>query len=224
MITKPISYEIKVNPSVSNYDSNELKAYTNIARQIGFLPTEVLRILLLTFFRERGVKVFDYRDVYVYLVKQGMMPPHINNGKQWVWRPLRDGDGGYSWGTEISEDDEEWRDKIRPLIVYLYGGRLKESDDEYKHPVRHLGSRIYGRGYYRPDDHQCRPYDKVIPMRILDRVREIEEYIPGRIRFFVSDYVDPRLRDPFIAAKIGWGRLFDDLIVFDCWDEPGFTG
>lgn len=71
-------------------------------------------------------------------------------------------------------------------------------------------------------------YKKLIPARVLANVRKIEKQFP-QAKFFVTDYAvrDP---DPFIAVYLGTIQRNEDpiandhLIVFDVWDEPGFTG
>lgn len=45
----------------------------------------------------------------------------------------------------------------------------------------------------------------------------------GKLRFYVSDYAVPE-PDPFIAVKFSCDRTSRDIIIFDVWDEPGFTG
>lgn len=73
------------------------------------------------------------------------------------------------------------------------------------------------------------PYKHVIPLRVLEKVELIEKKFDDAVRFYVTDYtaVDP---DPFIAVYVENPNLDGDetpegsLIIFDVWDEPGFTG
>mgnify|MGYP001005617737 CR=1 FL=1 len=63
-----------------------------------------------------------------------------------------------------------------------------------------------------------RPYQKAVPLHILQWVKEIEERVDDeRLGFYVSDYSDPR-PDPFIFVAGGDLPMF----VFGVWDEPEF--
>jgi len=72
-------------------------------------------------------------------------------------------------------------------------------------------------GHYNPASTECRPYNKLVPLRALQKVKLIRDKFGERVRFFVSDYAVPN-PDPFIFAKI----VDIELVPFDVWDEPGF--
>ena len=76
-----------------------------------------------------------------------------------------------------------------------------------------------GHGAYRGKDWSGRPYGKIIPMRVLERIALVQEEFPDAI-FFVSDY-EMSKPDPFLAVC---GPMADThLFIIDVWDEPGFT-
>jgi hypothetical protein len=69
---------------------------------------------------------------------------------------------------------------------------------------------------------QCRPYNSLIPYHALEKVAKIENKFGNYVKFFVSDFANPDV-DPFIMCQAtppqDGGR---SMIIFDCWDEPGF--
>ncbi len=60
------------------------------------------------------------------------------------------------------------------------------------------------------------PYDKPIPMPVLQTVADIAEKLPES-RFYVTDL--EREPDPFLGVKL---RGMTRLIVIERWDEPSF--
>jgi hypothetical protein len=65
---------------------------------------------------------------------------------------------------------------------------------------------------------RCSVYDKLVPMRVLKRVQQIENEFPiSGLSFFVSDYAVPK-PDPFIMVTYPRARM----IILDVWDEPDF--
>ncbi|KKS57342.1 MAG: hypothetical protein UV22_C0020G0004 [Parcubacteria group bacterium GW2011_GWA2_42_35] len=78
-------------------------------------------------------------------------------------------------------------------------------------------------GYYDSSDDACRPYQRLVPRRVLDKVASIEAKFGDKVKFFVSDYATPK-PDPFImvrpAARDDDGEYH---FIFDVWDEPGFN-
>jgi len=70
----------------------------------------------------------------------------------------------------------------------------------------------------------CRPYHRAVPLRVLAMVEEIGAAFPEAL-FFVTDMMTPKQilatrPDPFICVT----ALDVARLVFDCWDEPGFSG
>lgn len=166
-------------------DENELKAYARTAEAIGFAPASLLEARLLTFFREQGMKRFEYAAVARYLTSQAKKGDQV-----WFWRPLREKDRpqGWQWG-------ESW------------------------------DNGMYLNDWYSPNKWVCRPYHRAVPLRVLARVEQIAEAFPSAF-FFVTDMADKReldlsrRPDPFICVT----ALDVSRIIFDVWDEPGFSG
>ena len=236
---KPMPYDVSVVPGALDVDNNELRAYVNIARQINFLPqelSEVLRYQILSMFKERNIRLFDYKETHAYLVTEawkiwkdswgdaGARRYGLKSIPVWCWRPLRNEDRSSGW--HVSAKGEDWRVIVCPgrqIVIKGESGTYTIGEERIEH------YQVMRHGFYDPANSACRPYDKLIPMRVIDRVREIEEQqeqFVGKVRFFVSDF-DYYFRypaDPFIAIKLGYRKSQDDLLIFDVWDEPSFTG
>ncbi len=79
-------------------------------------------------------------------------------------------------------------------------------------------------GFYSSKDWGCRPYERLVPMRALEKVAKIEAKFGDRVKFLVSDYVSPNA-DPFIMVRPAMcdsGTSAEYNLIFDVWDEPGF--
>ncbi len=79
-------------------------------------------------------------------------------------------------------------------------------------------------GYHSSKLWECRPYERLVPLHALEKVAKIEAKFADRVKFFVSDYVDPNV-DPFIMVRPAMcdsGTEAEYNLVFDVWDEPGF--
>jgi len=73
-----------------------------------------------------------------------------------------------------------------------------------------------GHGSYHKTYH---PYDKAVPLHILQRVKKIEDYfLDIDLKFFVSDYSAPK-PDPFIMVT---ALINVPQKIFGVWDEPAF--
>ena len=134
IISRPTPHEVEKSEVVMNMgvllgidSENELRAYINIARQIGFHPRYLGRILrqqLLSFFDERKVKLFYYREVHLYLFAEAYRLLRTKEAYErrdyrgrlvipvWCWRPLRIQDCGPGWtvrqGWEVQLDVQYW--------------------------------------------------------------------------------------------------------------------
>jgi len=82
-------------------------------------------------------------------------------------------------------------------------------------------------GYYQAEDGSCRPYERLVPHHVLEKVVLLESKFKKKVAFFVSDYADPK-PDPFIGVRprrcADDEDPSDDMIIFDVWNEPGFGG
>lgn len=79
-------------------------------------------------------------------------------------------------------------------------------------------------GYYHSRNWECRPYEQLVPIPVLENVAMIKERFGDHVKFFVSDYATPR-PDPFIMvrpAMCNSGLDKDYHFIFAHWDEPGF--
>ena len=116
-------------------------------------------------------------------------------GGSWWWRPLRP--------VDIMNDLRWGRDPF-------YVGRM---DD--------VG--IYrSTDMYNPSNVMCRPYHLAIPLRVLSRVEQVVASFPT-LKLFVTEMglVERAVGgDPFICAT----ERDMPRIIFDVWDEPGFSG
>jgi hypothetical protein len=62
-----------------------------------------------------------------------------------------------------------------------------------------------------------RPYHHAVPIHVLRQVNKIQDRFGDEVKFFVSDYTDPK-PDPFIMVT----ALDVQQIIFGVWDEPNF--
>lgn len=92
-----VSKDIKPEPREVQppLEDNELKAHIRVTEALGYLPPALLGAKLLNYFKENGIKVYDYDSVSDYLKGKAEA-----QGKKFIWRPLRsqDKEAGYSWG------------------------------------------------------------------------------------------------------------------------------
>jgi hypothetical protein len=75
-----------------------------------------------------------------------------------------------------------------------------------------------GHGHYSHEYSSHGPYNKLVPLRILKDVKKIEERFEGSVGFYVSDFENIHIDDPFIMLKNVGMRT----IIFGMWDEPDF--
>ena len=243
MNTKPQPYEVEVPYVTSDNESdNELKAYIGIARQINFLPQAlcgILRSQVLAFFKERRVGLFDYQEVHLHLVRAAWRlwegaESAYHEPRQvplWCWRPLRDQDRSlFGWNVTIPRVlGYKWTNGREYSVNKSWELAFEYTREKFTRKMLLGSSRVALHGFYDPANSACIPYEKLVPLRVISRVLELEKEVEtqfvGKVRFFVSDFdYNVVYADPFIAVKIGYSRSHDDLLIFDCWDEPGFSG
>lgn len=72
------------------------RSYEEVAKSLGFTPTELIRAQLIEFFEHEGIKLYDYGQVSAWLSKKKEQAKAMN----WCWRPLRGNDviTEYEWG------------------------------------------------------------------------------------------------------------------------------
>ncbi len=62
------------------------------------------------------------------------------------------------------------------------------------------------------------PYNKLVPFKVLQDVKKIEDKFKDKVGFFVSDFEHLNFDDPFIMLT----NVAMETIIFGVWDEPGF--
>jgi hypothetical protein len=169
-----------------------LGTYESIAKELSYEPAQLLQEQIFRFLKENNIRIYDFDTVDHYLAAIAEQ-----EGKVWIWRPLRQQDAP-NWGAgECGRNNH-----------IGWWGRA---------PTGCTGQVFAGHGSCRPKEWVYRPYDRAVPIRVLRDVKKIEGRFGNRVKFLVSDYAVPK-PDPFIAVTA------PDVnpIIFDVWDEPGF--
>jgi hypothetical protein len=102
--------------------------------------------------------------------------------------------------------------------------RDKDIIKDYEWGHYFSGQWIFIDGYYDSKQSECHPYERLVPLQVLEKVAKIQEKFGNRVKFFVSDYANPSV-DPFIMVRPSAnnsGSKEGYNLVFDVWDEPGF--
>jgi len=116
------------------------------------------------------------------------------------------------------EVDRYLRDQIKGSAEYWIWRPLRSKDKPdgwHWGPIRRNHNWDHNGSY--KDGWAWRPYDKSVPLYILEQVHEIESQFDEGPLFFVSDYAVSN-PDPFIMVT----ALDVKRIVFGMWDEPNF--
>ncbi len=196
---------LKYTPSPAVLDGHlgdDLRAYAEVAQQVGVLPDELKVELLKDYLRSQTYPVYDLGTVVSFMDAKSKAE---GRGWGWKWVPLRSKDhleSARSFGREARRSD--WDD-----------GKGTPASDHYQ--------RLDAQ--FRRD---ADPYDKVVPLHALQKVAKIESDLSGQldVKFMVSDYeTAPAFRpDPFLLAVIDSPLLQrgQARFVIDVWDEPGF--
>ncbi|OHA00725.1 MAG: hypothetical protein A3C07_03810 [Candidatus Sungbacteria bacterium RIFCSPHIGHO2_02_FULL_47_11] len=69
-----------------------LDNYVELAKELEFMPAQLLEKEILQFFAKENIPTFDNDDVYKYLAQVAE-----KEEKNWIWRPLREKDKPTSW-------------------------------------------------------------------------------------------------------------------------------
>lgn len=180
-LSQTVAKSKKPTPMAPHTNVIPIGAYEELATELGFLPSKLLEEQLLRFLAEQKIPVYNYNEVHLYLKQKAK-----EQGKYYIWRPLREQDKPSGWHMSSQEGNDGDEDTFGE------------------------GHGSYHNGW------DYRPYDKIIPIHILQRVKKIAEKFPSAL-FFVSDYAIPN-PDPFIMVT----ALDVQRIVFGVWDEPAF--
>jgi hypothetical protein len=117
-----------------------------------------------------------------------------------------------------------WLDAKRKQVkVSEWFWRSLRSSDKYN-SWGFIDTRTNNRYFNQGSYNSANPaYDLPIPIRVLERVKKIEKVFGKFVKFFVSDYGDPK-PDPFIMVRPAMADHQNNfqMFIFDVWDEPGF--
>lgn len=89
-------------------DQETQHMYEELAQSLGFAPSGLIRVQLLSFFHEQHIALYDYKQVAAWLtIKRGEA-----GADRWYWRPLRDKDEitEWKWGDYYPSNEEAWDD------------------------------------------------------------------------------------------------------------------
>ncbi len=175
-------------PQLVVTEDKNLDEYEKLAKELNFYPAKLLEEKLLHFFANQEIKIFAYNQVFSYLKQKAE-----KEDKSWIWRPLRERDKPNGW-------------MFGDANFYNFTDKNGKKRRE----------KLFNHGCYRPE-WDYRPYDKPVPMRILQEVKKIEREFSEKLLFFVSDYATAR-PDPFIMVT----ALDINRFIFDVWDEPDY--
>jgi hypothetical protein len=116
-------------------------------------------------------------------------------GDMWRWRPLREQDIVADLEFGLSEDEQ---------LQDGYYSADPDLDDEMD---------------------RCPPYDRLVPLRVLERVLALEEAFDGRVAFFVAWHPDEMERTYImVRPRRGDPSLEDPQhLVFDTWCDNGLS-
>lgn len=152
---------------------------------------EELEFMPAQLLREQLLMFLAENDIPIYdyaEVDKYLIHEAEKQKKYWIWRPLRERDKPKDW-------------------INIEGHYANGSTE----------SAWRAHGSYRRDESAYRPYDKAIPIHILQDVKKIQDRFKDKLSFFVSDYDVPK-PDPFIMVT----ALDVGTIIFGVWDEPAF--
>lgn len=121
------------------------KEYQQLTNDLGFIPAELTRDMLLSFFIKEGMPLFDNKSVHKWMVKK-RKEVNINI---WYWRPLREKDiiTDYMWGEWTGSDGyyRNSHDVCRPyeqLIPANVLQKVKKIENTFKDQVKFFVSDI----------------------------------------------------------------------------------
>lgn len=130
--------------SVSVGTVQPLGTYEALAKELNFLPAQLLEIQLRRFLAEQQIQVYSYKEVDIYLATIAE-----KEGKVWIWRPLRGCDEpNYRWngrrptgGGDLERGHgsykDEWNyrpyDKAVPIHILR---KVKKIQDEFDSHVK----------------------------------------------------------------------------------------
>ncbi len=91
---------LKPEPFIPQTSVVSLGRYEALAKELKFMPAQLLEEQLLRFLAERKILIYDYAQVDAYLIRQAS-----KKGKFWIWRPLRESDKPRGWAIMGHNED-----------------------------------------------------------------------------------------------------------------------
>lgn len=82
-------------PMPANVGTEPLGTYEALAGELGFEPAQLLEEQLRRFLNEESIPIYNYADVDAYMAALAE-----EQGKIWIWRPLRERDKPNDWSWE----------------------------------------------------------------------------------------------------------------------------
>lgn len=199
-------------------ETNHMAEYAEVTKAIGFSHPFIDADLRIEAFKEylrrKDWGIFSLKAVIAHMDKKAAEESDAKAG--WHWRPLREMDSipNVKFGKEGAARHGGLSTIISPASDYFYGAHRGHS--QWQPGEVDLGP-------------SSLPYDKLVPLHALRKVKEIEGEFEGEehVAFFVSDYAPaPHIQypDPFLMAVVVNARLDSGVgrFVIDFWDEPGF--
>ena len=194
---------------------DQINRYECLARETGAGLQDILALRLSLFLEHHDLPVFNLQEVIQYLDTdaQNNNPNHTG----WVWRPLREKDAS----VPLAFGKREW--KTIQKETWTKGKIVRPVHSDFYCSNDELGDRVFKARVPRTI-----PYDRRLPIQVLEKVAFIEREFHNPIVFLVSDHqLDGSIQhdpDPFLMAVIPNGDLSRGFgrYVIDVWDEPGF--
>lgn len=100
-VVTPVVLPIPSRPTARSVTagSQSLGTYEALAKELNFLPAQLLEEQLLRFLAEKQIQIYSYAEVDAYLAAIAE-----KDGKFWMWRPLREKDKpNYIWNGRVTE-------------------------------------------------------------------------------------------------------------------------
>ncbi|MFC1617850.1 hypothetical protein ACFL2B_01065 [Patescibacteria group bacterium] len=191
-LTPPEAPKSKFPDRIIGFD--EAEHYAKLLAEIDFDPSAWVYAQIIEFCIDKTIPLFDRERVKEWLT----FCRKKAGTDYWHWRPLRERDivKEYHWGNSKGS---KWQDGF-----YTSGTHYTE----------------YGK---EKEDFAwvCRPYDLPVPFLVLKTVKLIHEHFAERVKFFVSDYVNPAAESHYIMVRPTKPepRNKDFDCIFAYWDN-----
>jgi len=225
----PSTIEIEKNAIELVTPVDALDQYAKLAESVGYHSEDIVLYQLRAHIRSAGLSEYSLSDVESYMDEKFGAPFGTSSGSQtygpikhtvrhrWGWHPLRASDASIVAGAEIGRIYKWTANGARDTIKFKNEYDQENDLAKYNHD---------GRSHSECRTVYPRPYNRLIPMPVLQTVAGIVERFPS-VNFIVADWADyetttivptSRMQDPFLAV-VGPGI---PLMIIERWDEPSF--